>query len=71
MSRFEMNKGWKIFGVCVVSLSVAIGVFCAVVAIMGHINNLGFVEQFETIFNIVKPLIETPIDPPVENSIII
>lgn len=67
MSRFEMNKGWKIFGVSVVLILVAVGVFCAVVGIMSGINHVSFVDQFMSIFGMVK----TPVDPPVDAQTII
>lgn len=50
MARREANKGWKIFGICVLAVVIAVGIFCAVVAIGGAVNHLTFVEQFKEWF---------------------
>lgn len=48
MARIELNKGWKIFGSVVLFLLSLVAIFCVVVAIMAHIDNLGFIEEIES-----------------------
>lgn len=54
MRFIEFNKGWKVFGVIMLTIIVAVGIFCLTVEIMAHCNSLTFVEQFNQIFGIVS-----------------
>lgn len=54
MAKREMNKGWKIFAIIMLTLFVAVGIFCAVVGIAAAVNHTGFVDQFKTWFKIAE-----------------
>lgn len=48
MARIELNKGWKIFGSVILFLLLAVGVFCAVTAILAHIHNVDFIAEIKS-----------------------
>lgn len=50
MAKFiELNKGWKIFGTITLCVLGVIGLFFAIVGIVGATNGLGFVSTLEQI----------------------
>lgn len=64
------NRGWKIFGIVVISILIAVGVFFAIAAIFGHINGLTCIEQIQVWFGIIKAAIE-PVEEAVEDTAVV
>lgn len=59
MRLVELNKGWKTFGIVVLTLIAITIAFCVVTAILAHNHNVGFVEEIQSWFGIVKEVVET------------
>lgn len=59
MRLVELNKGWKTFGIVVLTLIAIVAVFCVTTAILAHNHNVGFVEEIQSWFGIVKDVVET------------
>lgn len=54
MRLVELNKGWKVFGIIMLTIIILAGIFCAVAGIMAHIDGVGFVAEIQSWFEATK-----------------
>ncbi len=59
MRFVELNKGWKYFGIAVLILVSVIAITCIVAGILAHNHNVGFWEEIQSWFGVVKNVVET------------